>query len=145
VLDAWIEDEHGVRQGALAQGHACAVRAAIGVEQPLEDPMVAIAVVNAQHQNVFVASCSHARGERSGHFDAGETFDFSVSFENALAPGRYAVSMLVSHPGGQIADRWESIFTFVVSGAGAGGGLVDLPHDVRIESRGRVPGGELRA
>ena len=144
VADAWIEDEDGVRQGALAQGHPCSLRASIGVEQPLEDPVVAVAVVNAQHQNVFVAS-SAARGEGSGHFDAGETLDFSVSFDNALAPGRYAVSTLITHPGGQIADRWESIFTFVVSGAGAGGGLVDLPHDVRIEARGRVPGGELRA
>ena len=144
VADAWIEDEDGVRQGALAQGHPCALRASIGVEQPIEDPVVAVAVVNAQHQNVFVAS-SAARGEGSGHFEAGETLDFSVSFDNALAPGRYAVSTLITHPGGQIADRWESIFTFVVSGAGAGGGLVDLPHDVRIEARGRVPGGELRA
>jgi hypothetical protein len=105
---------------------------------------MAMAVVNAQHQNVFVAS-SAARGERSGRFEAGETLDFEVSFENALAPGRYAVSTLLTHPGGQIADRWESIFTFVVSGAGAAGGLVDLPHDIRLESQGRVPKGELRA
>jgi ABC-type polysaccharide/polyol phosphate transport system ATPase subunit len=144
VADAWIEDEDGVRQAALAQGHPCAIRASIRVQQPLADPVMAVAVVNAQHQNVFVAS-SASRGERSGHFDAGDTFEFSVSFENSLAPGRYAVSTLLTHPGGQIADRWESIFTFVVSGAGAGGGLVDLPHDIRIESRGRVPGGELRA
>jgi ABC-type polysaccharide/polyol phosphate transport system ATPase subunit len=144
VVDAWIEDRDGVRQGALAQGHSCAVRASIRVEQPLEDPVIAVALVNAQHQNVFVAS-SDARGERSGRFDSGETFDFSVSFENSLAPGRYAVSTLVSHPGGQIVDRWESIFTFVVSGAGAGGGLVDLPHDLSIESREPVPEGELRA
>jgi ABC-type sulfate/molybdate transport systems ATPase subunit len=144
VVDAWIEDEHGVRQGAVAQAHACALRATIQVERSLEDPVVAVAVVNAQHQNVFVAS-SAARGERSGRFDAGETIDFTVSFENALAPGRYAVSTLVSHPGGQLTDRWESIFTFVVTGAGAAGGLVDLPHDIRIESRGRVRGGELRA
>ena len=144
VVDAWIEDEDGARQGALPQGRPCALRASVRVEQPLEDPVVAAAVVNAEHQNVFVAS-SAARGERSGRFDAGEGFDFMVSFDNALAPGRYAVSILVTHPGGQIADRWESIFSFVVSGAGAGGGLVDLPHDVRIESRGPVPARKLRA
>jgi hypothetical protein len=95
--------------------------------------------VNPLHQNVFVAS-SAARGEASGSFEAGQTVDFTVSFENALAPGRYAVSTLVSHPGGQIADRWEGIFSFVVSGAGAAGGLVDLPHDIRIEAGGRMPG-----
>ena len=67
-----------------------------------------------------------------------------MSFENALAPGRYAVSTLISHPGGQIADRWESIFSFVVTGAGAGGGMVDLPHDIRIEAASRVPDGAPR-
>jgi ABC-type polysaccharide/polyol phosphate transport system ATPase subunit len=144
VADAWIEDEHGARQGALQQGRACAVRATIRFQRPLKDPVVAVAVVNAQHQNVFVAN-SAAHGERSGAFEAGETADFTVSFENALAPGRYAVSILVSHPGGQIVDRWESIFTFVVSGSGAAGGLVDLPHDIRVEGSGGVPRGELRA
>ena len=139
VLDAWIEDEHGARQGALAQGHACALRATIRFDSPLDDPVFAVAVVNPLHQNVFVAS-SAARGEASGSFEAGQTVDFTVSFENALAPGRYAVSTLVSHPGGQIADRWEGIFSFVVSGAGAAGGLVDLPHDIRIEAGGRMPG-----
>jgi ABC-type polysaccharide/polyol phosphate transport system ATPase subunit len=139
VLDAWIEDEDGARQGALAQGHACALRATIRFDRPLDDPVFAVAVVNPLHQNVFVAS-SAARGEASGSFDAGQTVDFTVSFENALAPGRYAVSTLVSHPGGQIADRWEGIFSFVVSGAGAAGGLVDLPHDIRIDAGGRMPG-----
>jgi ABC-type polysaccharide/polyol phosphate transport system ATPase subunit len=139
VLDAWIEDEHGARQGALAQGHACALRATIRFDSPVDDPVFAVAVVNPLHQNVFVAS-SAARGEASGSFEAGQTVDFTVSFENALAPGRYAVSTLVSHPGGQIADRWEGIFSFVVSGAGAAGGLVDLPHDIRIEAGGRMPG-----
>ena len=142
VVDAWIEDEHGARQGALPQGRACSIRATIRFEQPLEDPVVAVAVVNAEHQNVFVAS-SAARGQRSGRFGAGETADLTLSFENALAPGRYAVSTLVSHPGGQMVDRWESIFTFVVSSAGAAGGLVDLPHDIHM--KGRVPDGGLRA
>ena len=145
VMDAWVEDEHRVRQGALPQGRACSIRATIRFDQPLEDPVVAVAVVNAEHQNVFVAS-SAAGGQRSGRFDAGETADLTLSFDNALAPGRYAVSTLVSHPGGQIADRWESIFTFVVTGARAAGGMVDLPHDILMEpSGGRVPGGELHA
>jgi hypothetical protein len=88
---------------------------------------------------------SASRGEQSGRFEAGETVDFAVSFENALAPGRYALSTLISHPGGRIADRWESIFSFVVTGAGAAGGIVDLPHEIRIESTGRVPDGAPRA
>ena len=144
VTDAWIEDEHGARQGALTQGLPCSFRAAVRFEQALDDPEFAVALVNAQHQNVFVANSS-SRGEQSGRFEAGEAVDFTVSFENALAPGRYAVSTLISHPGGRIADRWENIFSFVVTGAGAAGGIVDLPHDIRIEATGRVPDGAPRA
>ncbi|MGH3993284.1 MAG: Wzt carbohydrate-binding domain-containing protein [Pseudonocardiaceae bacterium] len=134
VLDAWIEDEHGERQGAVAQGHQCAIRATIQFERSLDDPVFAVALVNAERQNVFVANSAVQR-ERSGAFGAGDTVELEVSFENALAPGRYAVSSLISHASGGIVDRWESIFTFVVTGARAGGGLVDLAHDIRLETR----------
>jgi ABC-type polysaccharide/polyol phosphate transport system ATPase subunit len=144
VTDAWIEDEHGARLGALPQGRPCTVHASVRFDQPFEDPEFAVALVNPQRQNVFVAN-SATRGEQSGQFEAGETVGFTVSFENALAPGRYAVSTLISHPGGRIADRWENIFSFVVTGAGAAGGIVDLPHDIRIETPRRVPDGAPRA
>jgi Wzt C-terminal domain len=79
---------------------------------------------------------SASGGERSGRFEAGEEVEFEVSFENALAPGRYAVSTLLSQPDGEIVDRFEGIFTFVVSGARAGGGLVDLTHDIALTRSG---------
>ena len=94
-----------------------------------------MAFVNPQRQNVFVAS-SATGAERSGRFEAGETAEFGVSFENALAPGRYAVSTLVSRPDAEIVDRWEGIFTFVVTGARAAGGLVDLAYDFEVERTG---------
>ena len=86
VIDAWIEDAHGARHGALAQGHPCSVHARVRFERSFEDPEFAVALVNPQHQNVFVAN-SASRGERSGRFEAGDTVEFAVSFENALAPG----------------------------------------------------------
>jgi ABC-type polysaccharide/polyol phosphate transport system ATPase subunit len=132
VVDAWMEDEHGARQGALAQGRACAFRARVRFERAVENPSFAVAFVNPQHQNVFVAS-SATRTERSGRFEGGETVEFGVSFENALAPGRYAVSTLVAREDHAIVDRWEGIFTFVVTGARSGGGLVDLAHDIQLE------------
>ena len=72
VTDAWIEDEHGVRQAALPQGRPCSVHATVRFEQPFDDPEFAVALVNPQHQNVFVAN-SASRGEQSGQFEAGET------------------------------------------------------------------------
>ena len=135
VVDAWMEDETGARQSALAQGRPCAFRASVRFESAVDDPSFAVAFVNPQRQNVFVASSATA-GERSGCFAAGETAEFAVSFENALAPGRYAVSTQVSRPDAEIVDRWEGIFTFVVTGARAGGGLVDLAHDFAVERTG---------
>jgi ABC-type polysaccharide/polyol phosphate transport system ATPase subunit len=132
VVDAWMEDDHGVRHAVLQQGRQCALRATIRFERRLQDPVFAVAFVNPQRQNVFVAS-SATRGEATGRFDVGETVEFGVSFENALAPGRYSVSTLISQQGGQIVARWEGIFTFVVTGARAAGGLVDLPHDIQLE------------
>jgi ABC-type polysaccharide/polyol phosphate transport system ATPase subunit len=135
AVEAWIEDEHGVRQGALPQGRPCTFRARVRFEREVVNPAFAVAFVNANHQNVFVAS-SATREERSGRFEPGELVDFAVSFENALAPGRYAVSTLVSGEAQTILDRWEGVFSFVVTGAGAAGGLVDLAHDVAVERTG---------
>jgi len=139
VLDVWMEDEHGVRQPALPQGRPCTLRATVRVDRALEDPIFRAAFVNPQRQNVFVAS-SAVREEPSGSFAAGETVQFAVAFENVLAPGRYSVSTLVSRRGEQIVDRWEGIFSFVVSGARAEGGLVDLAYDVSLARLGTAVG-----
>ncbi len=91
--------------------------------------------MNAQRQNVFVGTSAN-RPEPTGRFEAGETVEFAVSFENPLAPGRYAVSTLISLEDQAIVDRWEAIFTFVVTGARATGGIVDVPHDTTIVRAG---------
>ncbi len=140
VQDAWMEDEHGVRQAVLPQGRPCSFHATVLFEQPLDDPVFAVAFVNQQRQNVFVAS-SAFRDRPSGSFRAGDMVDFTVSFENALAPERFSVSTLISHQDGHVADRWEGVFSFVVTGARAAGGLVDLTHDISLEPR---QGGEHR-
>ena len=137
VVEAWMEDEHGVRQGSFPQSRPCTFRAAVRFEKPVEDPSFAVAFVNAQHQNVFVAS-SATELERTGRFEAGESASFCVTFENALAPGRYLLSTLIAHPGAgnAIIDRWEGIVSIVVTGARPAGGTVDLAHDLRIERTG---------
>jgi len=135
VVDVWMEDEHGVRQSALPQGRPCTLRAAVRVDSALDDPIFRAAFVNPERQNVFVAS-SAVREEPSGSFAVGETVQFAVAFENVLAPGRYSVSTLISRRGEQIVDRWEGIFSFVVSGARAEGGLVDLAYDVSLDRLG---------
>ena len=134
VLEAWMEDEHGARQSAFLQGARCTFRARVRFERRVEDPSFAVAFVSAQRQNVFVAS-SAAEPAPTGRFDPGDEVAFAVSFENSLAPGRYALSTLIAHPGAgeSVIDRYENIFSVVVTGARPAGGIVDLPHDLTIE------------
>jgi ABC-type polysaccharide/polyol phosphate transport system ATPase subunit len=140
AVEVWLEDEHGARESTLVQGRPCTFRARIQFERTVEDPSFAVAFVNAQHQNVFVAS-STGHGTRTGRFEAGEAVELSVSFENALAPGRYALSTLIAHAGGgeSVIDRWERSSSIVVTGARAAGGLMDLAHELRLERTGAAP------
>lgn len=143
VVEAWMEDENGIKQGALPQGRPCTFKAVVHFDESLEDPSFAVAFVNAQHENVFVAT-SATEFERTGQFTTGETVTFSVSFENALAPGRYRLSTLIARPGGgnAIVDRWENIVSVVVTGARPAGGIVDLAHDLQIERAALPAAGE---
>jgi hypothetical protein len=95
VVDAWMEDQYGNRKSTLPQSGPCTFRAVVQFERAVDDPSFAVAFVNPQRQNVFVASTA-TRSEATGRFDGGETATFSVSFANALAPGRYALSAVGS-------------------------------------------------
>ncbi|MGI8594954.1 MAG: ABC transporter ATP-binding protein [Solirubrobacteraceae bacterium] len=134
AVEIWLENEHGARQNVLPQARPCTFKARVRFERAVEDPSFAVAFVNAQHQNVFVASTATHRTQ-TGRFEAGETVEFSVSFENAFAPGRYALSTLIAHAGGgdSVIDRWERSSSIMVTGARPAGGLVDLSHELRVE------------
>ena len=134
VVEAWMEDEHGARQSAFMQGARCTFKARARFDRRVDDPTFAAAFVSSQRQNVFVAS-SATEIAPTGSFEPGDEVTFSVTFENALSPGRYALSTLIAHPGaGEAAiDRYENIFSVVVTGSRPAGGVVDLPHELTIE------------
>jgi Wzt C-terminal domain len=95
--------------------------------------------VNEFDQNHFVVNTA-VEQERTGRFEAGEEVVFSVSFTNVLGPGRYDLSVLLAHRGSgtDIIDRWERQISVVVVGTSTAGGLVDLPHETRLERIGRL-------
>ncbi len=140
VTRVWLEDGEGDRPNAFPQGERCVVRAHVRFEGELRDPDFAVAFVNADRQNVFVATTATER-EAAGDFAPGDEAVFTVAFVNAFAPGRYAISTLITRRGGGNAavDRLENISTIVVTGARPGGGLVDLPHEVSIERVAGAP------
>ena len=67
---------------------------------------------------------------------------FSFAFDNVLAPGRYNPLFTLAHRGSglDVIDRFEGAFSFVVTGADAPGGLVDLPSRSRSTRRAQPPG-----
>jgi len=73
--------------------------------------------------------------EHTGSFAAGEHVGFRVAFDNYFAPGRYHASPSIARRGsGQdVHVRVCDLASVVVTGARAGGGLVDIPHTLRIE------------
>ena len=139
ALAVWVEDAGGERKAALHQGEVCAVRVRVRFERAVEDPSFAVAFVNDQHQNAFVAS-SVLEHDRTGRFEAGEEVLFSVLFDNRLGPGRYELSFKLARRGSgeDIIDRWERVLSVVVIASRSAGGLVDLPHELTIERRSRT-------
>ncbi len=134
VVEAWIEDADGERQASLAQGHRITLKALVKFMFDVEDPVASLYVLNEEHVAIIVATTGREH-EHSGRFRDGEEVLFSFSFENVLAPGRYSPLLTLAHRGSglDLMDRFEAAFSFVVTGADAMGGLVDLPVEVEVQ------------
>jgi ABC-type polysaccharide/polyol phosphate transport system ATPase subunit len=131
VIEAWVDDERGERQRAVVQGQRITLHALVSFAVDIEDPAASVYVLNEDHKAIIVATTA-TDAERSGLFRAGEQAVFSFSFENVLAPGRYSPMFTLSHRGAgvDLIDRFEGSFSFVVTGADALGGVVDVPVEV---------------
>jgi ABC-type polysaccharide/polyol phosphate transport system ATPase subunit len=128
VAQVWMENEHGERLSAVPQHQCVTLNARVLFMVDVEDPVGSVFVYNDDHQAVMVAT-TWVDNERSGRFAAGEEAVFSFAFDNVLAPGRYSPVIQLAHRGFglDVIDRFEGSFSFVVTGSGALGGLVDLP------------------
>lgn len=128
VAEVWMENERGERLSAVPQHERVTLNARVRFMVDVEDPNCSVFVYNEEQLAVIVAA-SWVEIERSGHFAAGEEAVFSFTFDNVLAPGRYNPVMQLAHRGFglDVIDRFETSFSFVVTGTGALGGVVDLP------------------
>lgn len=110
------------------------------------DPSASVYVYNEEHRAVVVATTA-VDNERSGRFDAGDEVVFSFTFDNVLAPGRYAPVFQLAHRGSglDVIDRFEGSFSFVVTGPDALGGVVDLPVRSSVSRAGASVGERTRA
>lgn len=137
IVEAWLEDGAGERISTAPQGRRITVKARVRFLVDVEDPAASLYVLNEQHVAVLVATTARER-ERSGSFRSGEEALISFSFDNVLAPGRYSPLLTLARRGTglDLIDRFEGSVSFVVTGAEALGGLVDLPVDVGLERLG---------
>jgi ABC-type polysaccharide/polyol phosphate transport system ATPase subunit len=128
VAEVWLESDDGERLTSVPQQEQVTLYARVEFMVDIEDPAASVFVYNEEHRAIVVATTA-IDNERSGHFSAGEQVVFSFGFENVLAPGRYSPVFQLAHRGTglDVIDRFEGSYSFVVTGPGARGGLIDLP------------------
>jgi ABC-type polysaccharide/polyol phosphate transport system ATPase subunit len=144
LVDAWWENGSGERRSTLRQGAECVFRARVRFSRAVENPAVAVLFENERHQPLLATSTDWA-DTRTGDFEPGDEVVFSVRFDMAFAPGRIYASPWVAYRGGsRIMDRRPLMTTAVVTGTLVSGGLVDLPHDIRLETGGGMLAGAAR-
>ena len=141
IVDAWLESASGERIDAVPQGERCRIVVEFEAREEVRDPVAAIELMNEDDIRVF-ATNSNWLNRPTGRFAPGERGTFTVTFDVALAPGRYGLVAALLRPGEgrQLIDRRAGFRSFVVHGVRAGGGLVDLPHEVALE-HGAAPAG----
>lgn len=145
ILESWWEDDAGEPQTVLRQGDRYTYHARVRFDREARDPAIAVLFENEAHQPLVATSTEWA-DERTGSFAPGDEVRFSVSLEMAFAPGRiYASPWVVYRGGGRLMDRRPQMSSAVISGSHVSGGLVDLPHEVRLESANGVLSGSPRA
>ena len=139
LVDAWFETAEGERLDAIAQGARCRLVVQFQAKAEVHDPVVAVELMNEDDLRIFATSSNWLEAP-SGVFTAGERGIFSVAFDASVAPGRYSLVAKLLHagPGQELLDRRAGFRSLIVHGVRAGGGLVDLPHDVSLDRAGSL-------
>ncbi len=139
VVDAWLEDEHGVSVDVVPQHSDVIVKAVVEFHVAMEHPSLGIAVEDDQQRTVFAANTIWCN-EFTGVYAAGERATLTVRFRNVFAPGRYFVSPAVGTRGTglELCDHRIRFRSFVSTGPLATGGLVDLEHEMTVAAGAEV-------
>jgi ABC-type polysaccharide/polyol phosphate transport system ATPase subunit len=127
VLAGWAENEAGERLTSAPQGQPVVLKARVLFMVDTVNPVASLSVLNEEHKPVLI-SATDIENEFSGEFAAGEEVEISFAFDNVMAPGRYNPVFQLAHRGTgmDVIDRFEGSFSFVVTGPGALGGMIDL-------------------
>jgi ABC-2 type transport system ATP-binding protein len=137
IVEAWFEDEHGMRTSQLHTGKRCAFAAHVHFNEALEDPLFGFVLQNSQKTTVLQASTLD-QGRTTGSYAPGDEIEFRISFDNVFAPDRYFATPAVARGGGMIAwiDRRERFASVVVTGTRDTDAVVDIPFQIEIDREG---------
>jgi ABC-type polysaccharide/polyol phosphate transport system ATPase subunit len=137
ILEAWFENADGRRAGALPGGQRCSFVARARFREEVDDPIIGLALQNAEQQTVLAAS-TLAMDPRLGTFRAGEEVTIRIAFENVFRPDRYYATPAIAHAGTGFAwlDRRERFTEVVVTGTSRTDAIVDLPYEVALDRSG---------
>jgi ABC-type polysaccharide/polyol phosphate transport system ATPase subunit len=141
LVEAWWEDDTGQRQSVLHQGRRCSFHVRARFNEAVRNPALATVFENERHQALMATSSDQA-AVASGSFEAGDEVELAVSFDMVFAPGRVYASPWVAHRGQRIMDQRPQMTSVVVAGTHVSGGVVDLPHEVKLLTGTRVLQGD---
>jgi hypothetical protein len=132
VVDAWAQSMAAGRTTMLEPGEASGAAMRVRFREPVSEPVFEFTLTDEHQRRVFAVS-TRRKGLATGTHQAGDEIDVAVGFANHLAAGRYWISVRVADAlDGELLAFREDIYSFVVNGAGAGGGVLDLPHHFEI-------------
>ncbi len=145
VSDVWLGEDRTERLAVAPQSEPLTLKVLVEFNTELTDPAISMTLLNEQRQPVVVASTTEDQ-EQTGNFQAGEWAVFAFSFHNMLAPGRYHTILTISRRGEglDVIDRFAGGLSFVVSGATASGGMVEIPVQTEISRAGILSAGEIQ-
>ena len=133
ILDAWFEDAGGSRIVACQAGQPVVACMRVAFRESLDNPQFSIVLRNEMRHPILAASSERTIGT-SGRFAPGETIVVRVSFENWLAPDRYALTAVTSREGmgADVLDHRPEVASLLVHGTYASGALTDFPYELEI-------------
>jgi ABC-type polysaccharide/polyol phosphate transport system ATPase subunit len=133
ILDAWLENGSGERQRVFKQGEDAIFKARIRFRRQMDEPIFGVVVRNERRETAFVSNTMWD-SVQTGTFASGEEAVYALRFPTYLSDGRHSISSAIAYRDGQPWADWrEDIVELVVRAAQYTTGVVDLPHESRVE------------
>jgi ABC-2 type transport system ATP-binding protein len=132
VIDAWLENEHGVRVENVEQGTPIGLGIVFEARHPLDGPVFGFHFLNEDGVTVF--GFNRALECEPDRLEPGQRVRLSGRIENPLLPGRYFVNCWISRnrTQGDLALHVVRPLDFVVYGTRTGPGSVSVHADVDV-------------